>query len=114
MRCRRARLTRCMTVGRAGCRLHCDRVARTLRSLHTGKPTRHAFPSSIEEPIMIANARLAAAVLLALSATGTVSFAAGPHGRAVLTPASEVKWNDVPGFPGVQLAALGGDPGKGA
>ena len=40
------------------------------------------------------------------------ALAAG--GKAVLTPASEIKWADVPGFPGVQMAALSGNPAKGA
>ena len=31
----------------------------------------------------------------------------------VLTPATELKWADVPGFPGVQMAAAQGDPAKG-
>ena len=35
-------------------------------------------------------------------------------GVAVLTPAADVKWNDVPGFAGVQMAAVQGDPAKGA
>jgi hypothetical protein len=32
----------------------------------------------------------------------------------MLTPASDVKWSDAPGMPGVKMAALDGDPGKGA
>ena len=35
------------------------------------------------------------------------------EGKAVLSPATDLKWNDVPGFPGVKLAAVQGDPGKG-
>jgi quercetin dioxygenase-like cupin family protein len=35
-------------------------------------------------------------------------------GGAVFVPAADVKWTDVPGSPGVRIAALGGDPGKGA
>ena len=54
---------------------------------------------------------LAAAAALGITALSSGSSVAA--GRAVLTPASEVKWADVPGFPGVQLAAVGGDPAKG-
>jgi anti-sigma factor ChrR (cupin superfamily) len=32
---------------------------------------------------------------------------------ALLVPASEVKWNDVPNMTGVQMAAVDGDPAKG-
>jgi quercetin dioxygenase-like cupin family protein len=35
-------------------------------------------------------------------------------GTANLIPASDMKWNDVPDFPGVKMAVLQGDPGKGA
>ena len=34
-------------------------------------------------------------------------------GRSVLVPTADLKWNDVPGFVGVKLAAVDGDPGKG-
>jgi quercetin dioxygenase-like cupin family protein len=34
-------------------------------------------------------------------------------GNAVLVPASEVKWSDLPGFPGAQMAVLDGNPAKG-
>ena len=42
-----------------------------------------------------------------------VPLAAGAKGTVVLTPSSDVKFADVPGFPGVQMAVLGGDPAKG-
>ena len=35
-------------------------------------------------------------------------------GMAVLTPASDLKWMDVEGFPGLKMAAVQGDPSKGA
>ena len=35
-------------------------------------------------------------------------------GTAVLLPAADLKWTDVPDFPGVQMAVLDGDPAKGA
>ena len=34
--------------------------------------------------------------------------------NAVLLPASDLKWSDVPKFPGVKMAVLDGDPAKGA
>jgi quercetin dioxygenase-like cupin family protein len=34
-------------------------------------------------------------------------------GNAVLVPASDLKWSDVPNFPGVKMAVLDGDPAKG-
>lgn len=34
-------------------------------------------------------------------------------GTAVLVPVGDVKWSDVPGFPGVSMAVLQGDPAKG-
>ena len=35
-------------------------------------------------------------------------------GTAVLIPASDLKWGDVAGFPGVKMAVTQGDPAKGA
>ena len=35
-------------------------------------------------------------------------------GGAALVPASDIKWSDVPNFPGVKMAVLDGDPAKGA
>ena len=59
---------------------------------------------------------LAATLTLAIAALAALIDTTDAHarGNAVLTPASEIQWNDVPGFPGVQLAAVGGNPGKGA
>ncbi len=34
-------------------------------------------------------------------------------GTAVLIPASDLKWGDVAGFPGVKMAVVQGDPAKG-
>lgn len=34
-------------------------------------------------------------------------------GSAVLVPAADLKWNDVPDFPGLKMAVLQGDPAKG-
>jgi quercetin dioxygenase-like cupin family protein len=36
-----------------------------------------------------------------------------PKKGALLVPAADVKWNDVPNFAGVQMAVLDGDPSKG-
>lgn len=54
----------------------------------------------------------------------TLAFAAfAPHSmaadmkmgsNAMLIPANDVKWNEVPGSPGVKVAVLDGDPAKGA
>jgi quercetin dioxygenase-like cupin family protein len=35
-------------------------------------------------------------------------------GTAVLTPASDMMWSDVPDFPGIKMAVVDGDPAKGA
>ena len=61
---------------------------------------------------------IAAAFVMTLA---TAAFA--PHsiakdtksgGSAALMPASSLKWSDVPGFPGVQMTVLQGNPDKGA
>ena len=53
-------------------------------------------------------------VLSAPMALGAAEGAkAKKAGTAVLTPADDIKWNDVPGSPGVSLAVLQGDPAKG-
>ena len=54
---------------------------------------------------------VAIATLALLAAASTAGAFA--KGAAVLLPAGEVKWADVPGFPGVQMAAVGGNPAKG-
>ena len=51
---------------------------------------------------------IAAATLISL-----VSFAHAAD-TAVLVPAGELKWQDVPNAKGVQIAAVQGDPSKGA
>jgi quercetin dioxygenase-like cupin family protein len=55
------------------------------------------------------------ATMLALAAFSphTVSAAGKKGGHAVLVPAGDLKWVDVPGFPGVQTAVLDGNPAKG-
>lgn len=60
-------------------------------------------------------------VLLMTFAAVAAEPAAAPAGAAshtasdaVLVPVSELKWNDVPEFPGVKMAVLHGDPATGA
>ena len=57
----------------------------------------------------------AIAMTLSLSAFAPHTFAADAKkgGNAILLPASDMKWSDVPGFPGLQLAVLDGNPAKG-
>jgi hypothetical protein len=54
-------------------------------------------------------------VAIAILALSAAAFATGAsaRGSAVLLPAGDVKWADVPGFPGVQMAAVDGNPAKG-
>jgi hypothetical protein len=66
-------------------------------------------------------AALGAAVLAiitfyALAAEKTAHKAAPQHGgsSAVLVPGADLKWSNDPDHPGVQVAPLQGDPGKGA
>lgn len=57
------------------------------------------------------------AITLALAISGFAPSAAAKDakkgGAAVLIPAGELKWNDVPGFAGVKMAVLEGNPAKG-
>lgn len=57
---------------------------------------------------MIAVAALVAAALL----PWVVEAKGG--GKAVFAPAGELKWKEAPAHPGVQVAAVAGDPTKGA
>ena len=43
-----------------------------------------------------------------------ISIASAGKPGATLTPAADLKWADVPGFPGVHMAVADGNPGKGA
>ena len=58
---------------------------------------------------------LATAIVLSLALSAAHATAADGKqgGNAVLIPASDVKWNDVAGFPGLKMAVLDGDPAKG-
>jgi quercetin dioxygenase-like cupin family protein len=62
--------------------------------------------------ISAVGAALVGALLVAAPAGAREKAKAG--GAAVLTPAADVKWADVPGFEGVKLAVVEGDPAKGA
>jgi quercetin dioxygenase-like cupin family protein len=55
-----------------------------------------------------------AALLAGLAAALPAAALALAAGGAVFVPAGNVKWADVAGSPGVQIGALGSDPGKGA
>jgi len=59
-------------------------------------------------------AALIAAFVPAVAADAAAKPAAKPAGHAVLMAASDLKWSDVPEFPGLKIAALHGDPNKGA
>jgi quercetin dioxygenase-like cupin family protein len=64
------------------------------------------------------NMKISAVVALSLAASAITPHAVAADsqkgGTAVLMPAGEIKWNDVAGFPGLKMAALQGDPAKGA
>jgi glyoxylate utilization-related uncharacterized protein len=64
------------------------------------------------------NIRIPAAFAMTLAASAIAPYAVAAHGTkggtAVLIPANDIKWVDVAGFPGLKMAALQGDPAKGA
>jgi len=52
----------------------------------------------------------------ALLGNASIAHAADKSAKGVgveLVPTADVKWGDVPGMAGIQIAALDGDPGKG-
>ena len=55
----------------------------------------------------------AALIFSALAAFPVVTHAKG-SGASVVTAAADLKWNDVPNFPGVKMAVASGNPDKGA
>lgn len=61
--------------------------------------------------------RIATSCALALACMAIAPQVAAKEGKqggsSVLLPTGNIKWNDVPGFPGVKMAALEGDPAKG-
>jgi hypothetical protein len=54
-----------------------------------------------------------AVVVAGLALAGAPGAQAAEKKGAVLVPASEVKWTDVPQMTGVQIAPIDGDPSKG-
>lgn len=59
--------------------------------------------------------RVLAALALAFSALAlTASPKEAKKATVVLLPAGDLKWSDVPDFPGVKMAVLDGNPAKGA
>ncbi len=60
---------------------------------------------------------ISAVFTLALAFAAFASPATATEGKkagtAVLVAAGDIKWSDVPGFPGVSMAVLQGDPAKG-
>lgn len=67
---------------------------------------------------MTMNGKLVALVVALVGASaaagaGRAADKAKKAGGALFTPAADIKWNDVPGMAGVQLATVDGDPGKG-
>ena len=52
-------------------------------------------------------------IVSALAVIPVVAQAKG-SGTSVVTAAADLKWNDVPNFPGVKMAVTSGDPAKGA
>jgi quercetin dioxygenase-like cupin family protein len=53
------------------------------------------------------------ALALSVAAPPGTAKDTGKNAHAVLLPSGEIKWADVPGFPGVQMAVLSGNPAKG-
>ncbi len=62
----------------------------------------------------IAVAGLVAAALLVPATAGAKDQAKKGGGKAILVPASDLKFTEDPKSPGVQVAVLSGDPKKGA
>ena len=61
------------------------------------------------------NHRILTGFPLALAVAASASASSGARkGASMLLPAADLKWNDVPGFPGVKMAVAEGDPAKGA
>lgn len=55
-----------------------------------------------------------AALIVSALATFSVVAEAKGHGASVVTAAADLKWNDVPDFPGLKMAVVSGNPAKGA
>ena len=59
-------------------------------------------------------AAFAMALAAAVVAPNAIAKDTKKGGDAELMPAGSLKWSDVPGFPGVKITALQGNPDKGA
>jgi quercetin dioxygenase-like cupin family protein len=61
--------------------------------------------------------RTGMAILLAMAFTVVATARAGEKGKSagngVFVTAADVKWNDIPGFPGLKMAVVDGDATKG-
>ena len=57
---------------------------------------------------------ISGAALIVSALTANLAVAKGGHGASVTIAAGDLKWNDVPNFPGVKMAVASGDPAKGA
>jgi quercetin dioxygenase-like cupin family protein len=57
---------------------------------------------------------IAMAGLVGASLLVPVAAGAKDSGKAVFTPAGDLKWSDIPNRPGFQMAPVQGDPSKGA
>jgi quercetin dioxygenase-like cupin family protein len=53
------------------------------------------------------------AMTLAFASFSSQAADSAKGGSAMLAPAADIKWNDVPGFAGLKMATLDGDPAKG-
>ena len=63
------------------------------------------------------NKKIAALFAVTLALSGFAPHAGAKEAKgasAALIPASDLKWGDVDGFPGVKMAVADGDPAKGA
>ncbi len=57
---------------------------------------------------------ISAALIVSAVATIPLVAQAKGAGASVAIAAADLKWNDVPNFPGVKMAVVSGDPAKGA
>ena len=80
-----------------------------LHGARVGLPDRHAGRGESQMTRTVAKAAIVAAALLVPVVVG-----AKDSGKATFAPAGDLKWKDDPDHPGVQVAAVHGDPAKGA
>jgi len=74
--------------------------------------------NSLNKEVLIMKNAMAALLVgltagLSLAPRADAADTAKKSGGAMFIPAAEVRWSDVAGSPGVQIAALQGDPAKG-